>query len=80
MKIFTIAKGSTGFDGLKRGEREHGFAGLQAARAVHQRIPHRHAGAGQRGGFLERQVSGQPQQAIGRKHGVLGQAAVERKA
>ena len=27
MKIFTVAKGSTGFDGLKRGERERPTAG-----------------------------------------------------
>ena len=27
MKIFTVAKGSTGFDGLKRGERERPAAG-----------------------------------------------------
>ena len=54
--------------------------GLQASRAVHQRVPDGHAGARQRRGLLERQMRRQLQQAVGLKHGVLGQRAVERKA
>ena len=61
-----------------RAEREHRLAGPQAPRAVHQRVPNGDAGARQRRGLLERQVLGQPQQAVGREHGVLGQRAVER--
>ena len=47
---------------------------------MHQRVPYGDAGAWQRRGFLERQVLGHTQQAVGREHRVLSQRAIEREA